>query len=45
MSEFAHLMPNVVHLGWLGQNGWLTSIGQTLYMTFWGSPCLAVLLV
>ncbi|GAX08101.1 methionine ABC transporter permease protein [Secundilactobacillus silagincola] len=37
MSEFAHLMPNVVHLGWLGQNGWLTSIGQTLYMTFWAA--------
>lgn len=34
---FAHVMPNVVHLGWLGQNGWLTSIGQTLYMTLWAA--------
>nr|WP_267202307.1 methionine ABC transporter permease [Limosilactobacillus kribbianus] len=29
------LFPNVVELGWSGDNGWGTSILQTLYMTFW----------
>ncbi len=37
MTWFAKNLPNVVHLGWFGQNGWLTSIGQTLYMTFWAA--------
>ena len=30
MSSF---LPNVVQLGWGGDNGWGTSIGQTIYMT------------
>ena len=32
MSSF---LPNVVQLGWGGDNGWGTSIGQTIYMTVW----------
>ena len=36
MTEFfAKYFPNVVQLGWSGDSGWGTSIGQTLYMTFW----------
>ena len=31
---FVHTFPNVVYLGWTGQTGWLTSIIQTLEMTF-----------
>lgn len=34
-SFLTHYMPNVVQLGWTGDNGWGTSIVQTLYMTFW----------
>ena len=29
------LLPNVIQLGWGGDNGWGTSIVQTIYMTFW----------
>ncbi|MCX2186553.1 ABC transporter permease [Limosilactobacillus pontis] len=32
MSNF---LPNVIQLGWGGDNGWGTSIIQTIYMTFW----------
>ena len=32
MSSF---LPNVVQLGWGGDNGWGTSIIQTIYMTVW----------
>ena len=41
MTEFfAKYFPNVVQLGWSGDSGWGTSIGQTLYMTFclWWNP-------
>ena len=31
----SNLLPNVVQLGWGGDNGWGTSIVQTIYMTFW----------
>lgn len=30
-----NLIPNVIQLGWGGDNGWGTSIVQTIYMTFW----------
>ncbi|MDR2660758.1 MAG: ABC transporter permease [Lactobacillaceae bacterium] len=30
-------LPNVYQLGLFGDQGWLTAIGQTLYMTFWGA--------
>lgn len=30
-----HTFPNVISLGLWGQNGWLSSLLQTLYMTFW----------
>ena len=30
-----NLIPNVIQLGWGGDNGWGTSIAQTIYMTFW----------
>ncbi len=36
MTEiFAKYFPNVIAQGWLGESGWLTSIGQTFYMTIW----------
>lgn len=37
VSWFCKIFPNVVNLGWLGDTGWGTSIGQTLYMTFWSA--------
>lgn len=37
MAWLTKYMPNVVHLGLLGQTGWLTSIGQTLFMTLWSA--------
>ncbi|WP_268913930.1 methionine ABC transporter permease [Lentilactobacillus sp. SPB1-3] len=37
MDWIAHVLPNVVSLGWSGDDGWLTSIGQTLFMTFWSA--------
>ncbi|MDF7639031.1 ABC transporter permease [Lactobacillus sp. ESL0791] len=36
-SWFSKAFPNVVDLGWSGDTGWGTSIGQTLYMTFWSA--------
>lgn len=30
-----NIIPNVIQLGWSGDNGWGTSILQTIYMTFW----------
>ncbi|WEV58127.1 methionine ABC transporter permease [Ligilactobacillus acidipiscis] len=36
MTEFfTKYFPNVVAQGWTGESGWLTSIGQTLYMGLW----------
>ncbi len=37
MAWFAKYFPNVVTLGWGGDDGWLTAIGQTVYMTFWSA--------
>lgn len=37
MVWFAKYFPNVVTLGWGGDDGWLTAIGQTIYMTFWSA--------
>lgn len=37
MACFAKYFPNVVTLGWGGDDGWLTAIGQTIYMTFWSA--------
>lgn len=37
MTWFAKYFPNVVTLGWGGDDGWLTAIGQTIYMTFWSA--------
>ncbi|MBA1393404.1 ABC transporter permease, partial [Lactobacillus sp. XV13L] len=36
-SWFTKVFPNVVNLGWLGDTGWGTAIGQTLFMTFWSA--------
>lgn len=35
INWFSKVFPNVIELGWLGDTGWATSIGQTLFMTFW----------
>ncbi|GAY73880.1 methionine ABC transporter permease [Lentilactobacillus kosonis] len=37
MDWITSVLPNVVSLGWSGDDGWLTSIGQTLFMTFWSA--------
>jgi D-methionine transport system permease protein len=38
MTEwFVETFPNVAYLGWTGDTGWLTSIGQTLFMTLWSA--------
>ncbi|GAF36794.1 ABC transporter permease protein [Lentilactobacillus farraginis DSM 18382 = JCM 14108] len=37
MAWFAKYFPNVITLGWGGEDGWLTAIGQTIYMTFWSA--------
>lgn len=37
VSFLTHLMPNVMALGWGGETGWGTAIGQTLFMTFWSA--------
>lgn len=37
MHWFINTFPNVVELGWLGDDGWATSIFQTLFMTFWSA--------
>ena len=34
MAFLTRLMPNVMALGWSGETGWGTAIGQTLFMTF-----------
>ncbi|HEY4399066.1 MAG TPA: methionine ABC transporter permease [Lactobacillaceae bacterium] len=34
---FSKTFPNVVYQGWTGDTGWLTAIGQTIYMTFWSA--------
>ncbi|MFC4653350.1 methionine ABC transporter permease [Lactococcus nasutitermitis] len=33
IAWFNHVFPNVAYLGWGGETGWGTAIGQTLYMT------------
>ncbi|AQW20482.1 methionine ABC transporter permease [Lentilactobacillus curieae] len=37
MDWLAKILPNVVSLGWFSDEGWATSIGQTLFMTFWSA--------
>lgn len=37
MAFLTRLMPNVMALGWSGETGWGTAIGQTLFMTFWSA--------
>lgn len=35
ISWFVKYFPNAASQGWTGNNGWLTAIFQTIYMTFW----------
>ncbi|BDR60590.1 methionine ABC transporter permease [Lactobacillus xylocopicola] len=37
ISWFSKTFPNVVNLGWQGDYGWGSAIGQTFYMTFWSA--------